>query len=108
MANLQWRRELPKMVARVAGTHLRKPGGTHHGCVLCHQGQFVAEKERQWSPKSLVNLVGSVRNFDLSPDGKRIAALMPADKAEDPGVASHVTFLLNLFDELERRVPVKK
>jgi len=38
---------------------------------------FVAEKERQWSPKSLVNLVGSVRNFDLSPDGKRIAALMP-------------------------------
>jgi len=69
---------------------------------------FVAEKERQWSPKSLVNLVGSVRNFDLSPDGKRIAALMPADKAEDPGVASHVTFLLNLFDELERRVPVKK
>jgi len=33
---------------------------------------------------------------------------MPADKTEDPGVASHVTFLLNLFDELERRVPVKK
>ena len=69
---------------------------------------FVAEKQRQWSPKPLVNLVRSVRNFDLAPDGKRIAALMPADKAEDPGVASHVTFLLNFFDELERRVPMKK
>ena len=69
---------------------------------------FVAEKQRQWSPKALVNLVGSVRNFDLAPNGKRIAALMPADKAEDPGVASHVTFMLNFFDELERRVPLKK
>jgi hypothetical protein len=69
---------------------------------------FVADKERQWSPMPLVNLVGSVRNYDLAPDGKRIAALMPADKAEDPGVASHVTFLLHFFDELERRVPLKK
>ena len=39
---------------------------------------------------------------------EKLGAVMPADKAEDPGVASHVTFLLNFFDELERRVLLKK
>ena len=69
---------------------------------------FVSEKQRQWSPKPLVNIVGSVRNYDLAPDGKRIAALMPADTTDDPGVRSHVTFVLHFFDELERVVPAGK
>jgi len=53
-------------------------------------------------------IVGSVRNYDLAPDGKRIAALMPADTTDDPGVRSHVTFVLHFFDELERLVPAGK
>jgi Tol biopolymer transport system component len=69
---------------------------------------FVADKPRPWSPKPLVNLVNSSKNFDLAPDGKRIAALMPVETAEDPGAQNHVTFLLNFLDELERRVPVGK
>ena len=69
---------------------------------------FVADKPRAWSPKALVNLVNSSKNFDLAPDGKRIAALMPVETPEDPGAQNHVTFLLNFLDELERRVPAAK
>ena len=69
---------------------------------------FVPEKPRAWSPKPLVNLVNSVRNVSLAPDGKRVAALMPADESEATGLQSHIFFLLNFFDELERRIPPKK
>jgi hypothetical protein len=46
--------------------------------------------------------------FDLANDGKRIAAIMADETAEEPGVQSHVTFLLNFFDELKRRVVTRK
>jgi hypothetical protein len=42
----------------------------------------------------------------LAPDGKRVAALFP--QTTEAGVQSHVWFLLNFFDELERRIPPKK
>src|SRR4030095_10711016 len=38
---------------------------------------FVSEKQRQWSPKPLVNIVGSVRNYDLAPDGNESRRLRP-------------------------------
>jgi serine/threonine-protein kinase len=69
---------------------------------------FVAEKPRLWSPKALANMVNSVKNVELAPDGKRVAALMPAATPEDPSTQNHVTFLLNFFDELERRAPAQK
>jgi hypothetical protein len=49
-----------------------------------------------------------VLNYDIAPDGKRLAALMPA---EDAGVQRHpsqVTFLLNFFNELQREVSAGK
>ena len=39
---------------------------------------LVAGKPRVWSDKQLGGHVNSLRNFDLAPDGKRVAALMPA------------------------------
>jgi serine/threonine-protein kinase len=66
---------------------------------------FVAEKPRPWSGKRLAN-VGLWRNYDLAPDGKHIAALMPAGSSEGEQW-HHVIFLLNFFDELRRRAPVK-
>ena len=65
---------------------------------------FILDKPRVWSSKPLVNLVNSIKNVELAPDGKHIVALMPADSPEDPGAQNHVTFLLNFLDELERRV----
>jgi serine/threonine protein kinase/Tol biopolymer transport system component len=69
---------------------------------------FLADKPRVWSEKRLGNQVGNVRNFDLAPEGKRIAALLAAEGPEAQQAQNHVIFLENFFDELRRRVPVSK
>jgi serine/threonine-protein kinase len=70
---------------------------------------FVADKPRVWSEKQLSGGVGGmlVPNYDLAPDGKRIAALMPVEAPEAQASQSHVIFLENFIDELKRKVPVK-
>jgi hypothetical protein len=46
--------------------------------------------------------------WDLAPDGKRVAVILNADGTTDRPPITHLTFLLNFFDELTRRVPVSK
>ncbi|MBZ5609988.1 MAG: serine/threonine-protein kinase [Acidobacteriia bacterium] len=65
---------------------------------------FVPEKPRVWSEKRLTSYTLSASNFSLAPDGKRIAALLPAEGPVSQA-QSHVTFLLNFFDEVRRRAP---
>jgi serine/threonine-protein kinase len=67
---------------------------------------FDAEKPRSWSEKPLEN-TGLTSNYDLDPNGKRFAVLMPAEGPESPTVQSHVMLITNFFDELRRRVPVE-
>ena len=65
---------------------------------------FVAETPRAWATK----LGGSAsvgRRFDVAPDGKRLAVLTPVEPQEAPRVDHDVVFVLNLLDELRRRVP---
>ena len=72
---------------------------------------FVADKPRVWSEKPIgvsTNGDALVANYDLSPDGERIAALMSVDTPEGSQAQTHITFLMNFFDELRRRVPVNK
>ena len=68
---------------------------------------FVADKPRLWSDKRLADfgLVG-IATYELAPDGKRIAALMPAEALEKQKQQNHVIFLGNFSDELRRKVPV--
>jgi eukaryotic-like serine/threonine-protein kinase len=73
---------------------------------------FAAGKPRLWSNTqnldiSLTSLYGA---FDLTPDGKRfVVAVAPrADSAGQPKNSVHVTFLLNFFDEVRRRVSTGK
>ena len=68
---------------------------------------FVAGKPRVWSEKRIAN-IGQFINYDPAPDGKRIAAIMPDETPEAQSAQGHVTFLLNFFDELRRKVPVGK
>jgi len=63
---------------------------------------FMADKPRLWSEKKIADL-GVIANYDLAPDGKRIAALMPAGMPEDQMPQNHVIFLMNFFDEVRRR-----
>jgi serine/threonine-protein kinase len=67
---------------------------------------FAADKPRIWSEARLANL-GLSPTYDVAPDGKRIAALMPAEGQEDQKAQSHIIFLQNFFDELRRRAPVQ-
>jgi serine/threonine-protein kinase len=65
---------------------------------------FVAEKPRVWAAK----LAGSAsvgRRFDVAPDGKRLAVLTPVEPLEAPRADHDVVFVLNLLDDLRRRVP---
>jgi serine/threonine-protein kinase len=70
---------------------------------------FVPDKPRVWSDKQLANfgIVGA-GTYDLAPDGKRIAALMPAETPEAQQTQNHVVFLMNFADELQRKVPAGK
>jgi Tol biopolymer transport system component len=67
----------------------------------------VRDKPRMWFDKRLAN-IGLGLNFDLSPDGKRFVVLMPADSPEPRETQSHVTLVVNYFDEIRRRVAQAK
>jgi hypothetical protein len=63
---------------------------------------FVAEKPRVW----LAKLGGT--DWDLAPDGKRVAVVTPVDTPEAPKQEHDVVFLFNFLDYLRRRVPLPK
>ncbi len=65
---------------------------------------FIPGATREW-PSSLTTRIPSTRSFDPTPDGKRLAAFLTDDSASGEKPQTHLTFLLNLQDELQRRAP---
>ena len=65
---------------------------------------FAAGKPRQWS-NTPIGGTGAFQNLDLAPDGKRFVVIPLAESEKGEGQTVHVTFLLNFFDELRRRMP---
>jgi dipeptidyl aminopeptidase/acylaminoacyl peptidase len=63
---------------------------------------LVVDKPRLWLDK-----LGGIE-FDLTPDGKRLAVLTPVESAGAPKPGHEIAMLLNFFDELRRKVPVGK
>jgi hypothetical protein len=65
---------------------------------------FIPSKPRLWTERRI--FFPGLYNLALHPDGKRFAVFpMPEDSGEKGPV--RVTFVLNFFDELRRKVPVK-
>jgi hypothetical protein len=62
---------------------------------------FVPGKPRLWAANEALGPY-----FDLAPDGKRFAMVEP--EASNQKGPQQVTFLMNFFDELRRKVPVGK
>ena len=62
---------------------------------------FVARKPRLWSQKQLLDV--GFTNLDLAPDGRRFAVFLQPEQAPDE--ARSITFLLNFFTDLARRIP---
>jgi hypothetical protein len=61
---------------------------------------FVAEKPRVW----IAALGGTM--WDLAPDGKRVAVVIPEGSAQAPQQEHEIVVLQNFSDELRRRVPL--
>ena len=68
---------------------------------------FMAGKPRVWSDTQIRPAAVLSPPLDLAPDGKRLAILPRDAPAEAQRGSVHVTFLLNFFDELRRRVPAR-
>ena len=67
---------------------------------------FTAGKPHVWSEQPMLDLTSPpIPTYDLAPDGKRLAVILYADGTAEQKPITHVTFLLNFFDELRRRVP---
>jgi serine/threonine-protein kinase len=64
---------------------------------------FTVDSVREWSHRRLAE-TGVLSNYDLSPDGKRVLALMAVARPEDQQNENHATLVLNFFDEVRRKV----
>ena len=92
-----WSRNGHELFFRAGDDQIMVAGYTVNG------DSFLAEKPRLWSERRLAMVYGW--NFDVAPDGKRIAAIMQADAGpEGQNAQNHVIFLLNFFDYLRQRV----
>ena len=64
---------------------------------------LITTKPRSWSERTI--FYPGVSNMDIAPDGKRFAVLTTPDAAGSERSLSHITTLLNYFDELKRVLP---
>ncbi len=65
---------------------------------------FESAKPRVWSEIRL-DLTPRIQEFDITPDGKHIVAILPEGAEEKPKLDNHLTVLLNFTDELKRKAP---
>jgi len=67
---------------------------------------FVAGKPRPWTEAPLPSIyIAGGRQYDISPDGKRLLIVAPLESDEERKGNLHVTFVFNFFDEVKRRIP---
>jgi len=65
---------------------------------------FLVGKPRLWTDARISANMGHA-DFDVAADGQRVlTSINPVDRVEQ-STTVHVTFLLNFFDELKKRVP---
>ena len=67
-------------------------------------GSFSPNKPRVWTDRPIRSAGGRLM-YALAPDGKHVAMFPPPETPAEDNGAAHVTFLLNFFDELRRKVP---
>jgi Tol biopolymer transport system component len=68
-------------------------------------GAFHPDQPRQWSPMAIPSHASSgATSITMAPDGKHFAVLMPAEQP----LGNRVTFVMNFFDEVRRKVPVER
>jgi hypothetical protein len=63
---------------------------------------FVAGKPR------VLFTVNGVRGIDMAADGRRLMAVVPTVIGPAPKAEHTIIFVQNFFDELRRRVPIRR
>lgn len=66
-------------------------------------GTFMPGRPRQWVGTPLAN-TGVLANFDVSADGRRVIALMPAAPPDQEQSRNHATVILSFDAEVARRL----
>ena len=97
MADLNARRRAAGLSKKRQGLFYGSDQGIMVASYTANGEAFVAAKPRLWAEKKDFSF------FDLAPDGKRFAVVQEVESKEKG--STHVTFLLNFFDELRRRAP---
>jgi len=54
-----------------------------------------------------IQTIGTPRNYDIAPDGKRFIVVMPATSAEAKRAGPQINVVLNWVEELKQRVPAQ-
>lgn len=91
-----WSRDGRELLFRASDGRVIAVGYTAKG------DSFAVGKPRVWTEARIQSSVLGV-NYDIAPDGKRLAALLADDSEKLP---THLTFLLNFFDEVRRKAPL--
>jgi hypothetical protein len=68
---------------------------------------FVPGKPRVWSRQPVVVDAGDGSRYSVSPDGRRVLAVVP-DQPSEEYFRRHVTVWVNALGEFRRRVPVDR
>jgi len=68
-------------------------------------GSFSSTRPRTWSDRP-IRRVGTFLSHALAPDGKRFA-VFPLAEPSNAAATAQATFVVNFFDELRRRVPIR-
>jgi serine/threonine-protein kinase len=68
--------------------------------------QFIPNPAIAFSDRRVGN-TGLTPGFDVSPDGSRLAVLIQPEDAQFEKTRSHMTLVLNFFDEVRRRVATR-
>jgi hypothetical protein len=84
---------------------MRPRRGTSWSPNIARGDTFSPGKPRLWSETPVYH-TGPFPNLDLAPDGKRFVVFPLTESLADGERASlQLTFLLNFFDELRRKLP---
>jgi hypothetical protein len=67
-------------------------------------GSFAPSRPRAWFQNNQ-GITSPFDVFTMMPDGKRMVVLLEAGPEEEHKPQTHMTLLLNFFDELRRRIP---
>ena len=82
---------------------LVSPGGLMVAGYTVGGDSFTPGKPQTWPE---LTSIPSGPTFHVAPDGKHAAVILPAD-ADKQKPITHLTLLLNFFDELQRKAPSK-